>query len=98
MSLNSLLKIILTFKQIILFPVSLFSHQKSKLLIGKISKCITLRFSYGLYKLLEIYSKLNFHKKLATLKVGLDTVIRTKFDKVISKFKYLITEPQHFMK
>ena len=41
MSLYSLLKIILTFKQIMLFPVSLFSHQKNKLLIGKISKCIT---------------------------------------------------------
>ena len=40
MSLCSLLKIILTFKQIMFFPVSLFSHQKNKLLIGKFSKYI----------------------------------------------------------
>ena len=80
------------------FPVSLFSHQKNKLLIRKISKCLTLRFSYGPYELLELYTKLNFHKKRATLKVGLDRVLRTKIGKIISNFKYLIPEPQHFMK
>ena len=60
---------------------------------------LSLRFSHGLYKPLELYSKFNFHQKnLAILKVGLDILTRPKFGKVISKLKNLRATPFYEMK